>query len=344
MSIHNLHASRLNSTTSSREDEEIRVVAIGGGTGLPVLLRGLKQFTSHITAIVTVADDGGSSGRLQKSMGILPPGDFRNNIAALSESEDIFQLLLQYRFGRREGLEGHALGNLLITAMASIFGNFESGIANTSRVLAVKGQVLPSTLEAVTLCAEALSLSAEETPSYALLRGESTIGDAPERILRVMLDPPDVKAYPVAVQAILRSDLIVAGPGSFFTSTMPSLLIRGIRQAVEASPAPKVFVANILNQTGETSGFTLKNYLEELSRHQLHGFRHVLVNSRTLTEGGWGQLEWITRNPGADYDPFILHESNLIDEQVSWRHDSAKLAACVWKLRLDLEREMQEER
>ncbi len=318
---------------STVPEREIRVVALGGGTGLPVLLRGLKRYTSQITAIVTVADDGGSSGRLQRSIGILPPGDFRNNIAALSESEETFQLLLQYRFGQKEGLEGHALGNLLITAMAAIFGNFESGIANSSRVFAVKGEVLPSTLESVTLCAEVVGHDAENAPSYALLRGESTIGVAPERILRVMLDPPNVKAFPRAVQAILQADLIVAGPGSFYTSTLPSLLIQGIRQAISAAQAPKIFVANILNQIGETSGFTLQDYLHELQQHQLQDFKHVLVNNRILTSGGWAQMEWIVANKLAQLSSFQLHSADLIDEKVPWRHDSGKLAILIWQLR-----------
>lgn len=315
---------------SNTLEREIRVVAIGGGTGLPVLLRGLKRFTSQITAIVTVADDGGSSGRLQKSIGILPPGDFRNNIAALSESEETFQLLLQYRFGQREGLEGHALGNLLITAMASIFGNFESGISNTSRVLAVKGQVLPSTLESVTLCAETIGHIHGQEPRYALLRGESTIGSAPERILRVMLDPPNVKAFPGAVHAILQADLIVVGPGSFYTSALPSLLIRGIREAIGAANASKFFVANILNQPGETSGFTLGDYLHELERHQLRDFRHVLVNNRILTAGGWGHLEWIEANEALPNTPFQIYKADLIDDEVPWRHDPQKLANLIW--------------
>ncbi len=314
-------------------DREVRVVAIGGGTGLPVLIRGLKRLTSRITAIVTVADDGGSSGQLQKSTGILPPGDFRNNIAALSESEEIFQLLLQYRFGQKEGLEGHALGNLLITAMAAIFGNFESGIANTSRILAVKGQVLPSTLESVTLCAEAVGHDTAQVPFYTLLRGESTIGVAPERILRVMLDPPNARAFPRAIQAILQADLIVAGPGSFYTSTLPSLLIRDIRQAIGAAHAPKFFIANILNQTGETSGFTLQDYLQELQQHQLQDFRHVVVNNRILSAGGWSHLEWIQADSLPPEAPFHLHTADLIDDTVPWRHDSHKLARLIWQLR-----------
>ncbi len=318
---------------SANPDGAFRVVAIGGGTGLPVLLRGLKRFTSQITAIVTVADDGGSSGRLQRSTGILPPGDFRNNIAALSEAEETFQLLLQYRFGQQEGLEGHALGNLLITAMATIFGNFESGIANTSRILAIKGQVLPSTLESVTLCAEAVGHDTQNIPFYTLLRGESTIGVSPERILRVMLDPPNVKAFPKAVQAILQADLIVAGPGSFYTSTLPSLLIQEIHQAIGAASAPKIFVANILNQAGETSGFTLQDYLQALQQHQLQDFRHVLVNNRILSEGKWGHLEWIQAESMPPDFPFHLYTADLIDDEVSWRHDSQKLAHLIWTIR-----------
>lgn len=306
-----------------------RVVAIGGGTGLPVLMRGLKRYTPHITAIVTSADDGGSSGRLRQDFGILPPGDFRNNIAALSESEEIFQLLMQYRFGRREGLGGHAFGNLLITALASIYGSFETGMLNACRVLAVKGQVLPSTLETVTLCAEMTDPQGADAASRILLRGESKIGAAQARIHRVMLDPSTAKAFPGAIQAILQADLIIAGPGSFYTSTLPNLLVQDVRAAVNTAQAPKIFVANILNQQGEASGYALQDYLAGLDRHQVLGFDHVIVNNRILESGNWKRLEWIRLNGQPDATRWRIFAADLIDAEVPWRHDSRKLARLI---------------
>ncbi len=304
------------------------IVAIGGGTGLPVLLRGLKRHTSNITAIVTVADDGGSSGELNRATGILPPGDFRNNIAALSEAEELLQLLLQYRFGEDEGLCGHAFGNLLITAMAAIFGNFEAGILNTSKVLAVRGRVLPSTLEAVTLCAEVTDPNPDMPGTVKRLRGESTLGHSGGRIQRVMLDPPHVKAFPGAIQAILQADLVIAGPGSFFTSTLPNLLVTGMRQALQATQATKLYVANILNQTGETDGFTLRDYLDGLDQHQLPMFNHVLVNNHVMTGGNWGSLEWLTQEDmGASVRH--VHAADLLDTHTPWRHDPHKLAHTI---------------
>lgn len=309
---------------------DIKIAAIGGGTGLPVLLRGLKHYTGDITAIVTVADDGGSSGKLTETTGMLPPGDFRNNIAALSESEELIQLLLQYRFGDKEGLGGHAFGNLLITAMSAIYGSFEDGILNTSRVLAVRGRVLPSTLEAVTLCAEvATDEPASADTGLTHVRGESNLSRTNGRIRRLSLDPVQARAFPGAIEALLRADLIVAGPGSFFTSTMPNLIVEGIRAALLAAKAPKVFVANILNQTGETDGFSLHDYLRCLDRHGLDMFTHVVVNNRRLTSGNWPSLEWIQAPARQENCGTRCVEADLMDDQVPWRHDSQKLARTV---------------
>ena len=312
---------------------DIKIAAIGGGTGLPVLLRGLKHYTGDITAIVTVADDGGSSGKLTETTGMLPPGDFRNNIAALSESEELIQLLLQYRFGDKEGLGGHAFGNLLITAMSAIYGSFEDGILNTSRVLAVRGRVLPSTLEAVTLCAEvAAAEPAEADTGLTHVRGESNLSRTNGRIRRLALDPVQARAFPGAIEALLRADLIVAGPGSFFTSTMPNLIVEGIRAALLAAKAPKVFVANILNQEGETDGFSLHDYLGCLDRHGLDMFTHVVVNNRRLTSGNWPRLEWIQAPTRQEDFGARCVEADLMDDQVPWRHDSRKLARTVMAL------------
>ncbi len=196
-----------------------KVVAVGGGTGLPTLLRGLKRYTSNLTAIITVADDGGSSGRLRRDLGVLPPGDFRNNIAALARDEGLMTQLFQYRFGEGGGgLEGHSFGNIFISALSSVTGSFEQALIESSRVLSIRGQVLPSTLADVTLMAD---LREEESDSTRRVAGESSIPEEIGTIERVFLQPENPPAYPDAVRAILSADLIVLGPGSLFTSIYP---------------------------------------------------------------------------------------------------------------------------
>ncbi|HEY7268790.1 MAG TPA: gluconeogenesis factor YvcK family protein, partial [Dehalococcoidia bacterium] len=194
-----------------------KVVAIGGGTGLPVLLRGLKEHTSNLTAIVTVGDDGGSSGRLRRELGVLPPGDVRNCIAALAEAEPLMTKLFQYRFNEGSGLEGHSFGNLFIVAMSAITGNFEEAVRETSRVLAVRGLILPSTLSNVTLHAR--------TEDHETISGEHNITERGTRIQEVFLQPSNIQANPEAIRAILEADMVVVGPGSLMTSLLPNLLV-----------------------------------------------------------------------------------------------------------------------
>src|SRR5512136_2935548 len=218
-----------------------KIVAIGGGTGLSTLLRGLKAYTPHITAIVTVADDGGSSGRLRRELGMLPPGDFRNCIAALADDESLITQLFQYRFGQKdEDLGGHSFGNLFITAMAEVTGSFEKALIESAKVLAIRGKVIPSTLSNVTLVGELV----DEAEQVSRVEGESHITAAPGAIRRVYLEPDNVPAYPGAIRALLEADLIVLGPGSLYTSLMPNLLVSDLAQAIRASRAQKVYVCN----------------------------------------------------------------------------------------------------
>ena len=233
-----------------------KIVAIGGGTGLPVLLRGLKEYTSNLTAIVTVADDGGCSGRLRRELGVLPPGDVRNCIAALAEAEPLMTRLFQYRFNEGAGLEGHSFGNLFIVAMSDVTGNFEEAVRETSRVLAVRGQILPSTLCARHACAR--------TEDGEMISGESSITERGTRIEEIFLEPANVQANPEAIRAILEADLIVCGPGSLLTSVLPNLLVDGIRQALAISQATKVYVCNVATQHGETDDFSVSDHFETL--------------------------------------------------------------------------------
>ena len=250
-----------------------KIVAVGGGTGLSTLLRGLKEYSGNLTAVVTVADDGGSSGRLRRELGILPPGDVRNCIAALADAEPLMTKLFQYRFSEGSGLEGHSFGNLFIVAMSGVTGNFEEAVRATSRVLAVRGQILPSTLANVTLSAH--------TEDEEVIHGESNITDSQSVIREVYLQPANVEANPDAVRALLNADIIVVGPGSLFTSVMPNLLVDGVRQAIQASPALKVYVCNVATQHGETDSFAVSDHYSALQRHL--GATSSITFSQTTT-------------------------------------------------------------
>ena len=323
-----------------------KVVAIGGGTGLPQLLRGLRQYTDEITAIVTVADDGGSSGRLRRQTGMLPPGDFRNNIAALSEAEGLMKLLFQYRFGNgavedaNEGesghsheLAGHSFGNLFITTMAAITGSFETALAESSKVLAVRGRVLPSTLENVVLCAEVRRTQPDGSEAWVHIEGESKLPGAGGQIERVYLQPEHARGYPEAIRAILQADLIVAGPGSFFTSVMPNLLVQGIRDAISASSAPRIYICNVATQAGETDGYTVSDHMRKLRELAGDAFVTVLANDNyDLERPPSIHSQWVTLPPPDQPLPYRLYTGDVIDEKRPWRHDSAKLAAHLMEI------------
>jgi uncharacterized cofD-like protein len=306
-----------------------KIVAIGGGHGLSVLLRGLKQHTSNVTAIVTVADDGGSSGRLRRELGVLPPGDIRNCIAALADDEALMTQLFQYRFGNGKGLDGHSFGNLFITAMAEVTGSFDRAIVESGRVLAVQGRVLPSTLCDVTLTAD---LRAEPV-GVSRVAGESSITEACGTIERVYLEPNDAPAYPGAVRALLEADLIVAGPGSLCTSVLPNLLVPDVARAVTASRALKVYVCNVATQRGETDGYNTGDHITMLETHLGAGFFPVVLANDNLDvdfDAPSGvELVPVAFPPGAAYRVITR---DLVDRARPWRHDSDKLARALLNL------------
>jgi uncharacterized cofD-like protein len=311
-----------------RKNEVPKVVAIGGGTGLSTLLRGLKMHTPHITAVVTVADDGGSSGRLRRELGVLPPGDFRNCIAALADDEALTTQLFQYRFGQGNGLNGHSFGNLFITALAAVTGSFERAILEAGRVLAVKGRILPSTLEDVTLVADLRDeTGAGASPSgLTRIQGESAIPRTGQPIERVFLRPDGVRAYPEAVRAILDADLIIAGPGSLFTSVLPNLLVKDIQQAVGASSALRLYVCNVATQAGETDGYDVGQHVSVLQRHVGWGlFPYVLANTNTQPDPAHPRLRMVALNYPAD-EGYQVMADDLVDLAAPWRHDPHKLA------------------
>ena len=233
-----------------------KIVAIGGGTGLSTLLRGLKNYSANITAIVTVADDGGSSGRLRREIGVLPPGDIRNCLAALADEEKLLTELFQYRFQAGTGLIGHSFGNLFLTAMTEIAGDLEQAIAASSKVLAVRGEVLPATLSDVCLWAE--------LADGRLIHGESNITEAQGTIVNIGCIPSNPPALPRALQAIREADYIIIGPGSLYTSIIPNLLVPEIAAAIAERQVPRIYVCNIMTQPGETDGYTVANHIRAI--------------------------------------------------------------------------------
>lgn len=258
-----------------KENNETKVVVIGGGTGLSTMLRGLKQYTSHITAIVTVGDDGGGSGKLREDLGMLPPGDIRNCILALADTEPLMEDLLQYRF--TEGsLKRQCFGNLFLAAMAGISENFEDAVQKMSSVLAVKGKVLPVTLDDMKLIAE--------LENGEIIEGESKIPSEVivrnTRIKKIAIKPIDAKPLEEAIKAINNADVIIMGPGSLYTSIIPNLLVKGIPEAICKSPAKKVYISNVMTQPGETDGFKVSNHLKVLMDYGVaENIDYVIANN-----------------------------------------------------------------
>jgi uncharacterized cofD-like protein len=305
-----------------------RLVALGGGTGQATLLRGLKEYTHNLFAIVSVADDGGSSGRLRRSLGILPPGDIRNCLAALSKDEDLVSQLFQYRFSNDGDLDGHSFGNLYLTALTQITGSFEEAIITSGKVLGVQGRVLPASLSDVTLEAD---VSLPHRLAEVRVTGESRIPTTNGNIQRVWLNPGTPPAYPKSLQAILTADMVVVGPGSLYTSVLPNLLVPEIADALRSTRALRVYVVNVATQPGETGGYTAGDHLRALEDHLGElPFEIVLCNNR-LDLPLPGGTEWVRPDKNLEA-VYPVHFADVVDLAQPWRHDSAKLARALMAL------------
>lgn len=309
-----------------------RVTTIGGGHGLATLLRGLKAYTHNLTAVVTVADDGGSSGELRRTLGILPPGDIRNCLAALSSDEALLGQLFQYRFpSGGNGLDGHSFGNLFITALAEITGSFESAVAESGRVLSVHGRVLPATLHDVRLSADVML---PHVVGEVRVAGESQIPETAGAIHRIWLEPENPPAYPGVIQAILSSDLIVVGPGSLYTSILPNLLVPDLAAAIRSSRAVKIYVCNVATQHGETEGYTCSDHVRALEEHIGPDMFDIILVNRENTYPLPDGVQWVYGDDELDVDHFV-HRADLADPEYPWRHSSQKLASVLLDLLQD---------
>ena len=304
-------------------------MVIGGGTGLSVLLRGLKEYSSNITAIVTVGDDGGSSGRIREEFGMVPVGDVRNCIVALSDREELMEQIFDYRFKQGEGLDGHSLGNLLLVAMSHLTGSFHDAVTDINEVLHIRGRVLPVTDEPITLKA----ILDDDTE----IVGESCVSQATRPIVRLTIEPEDVQPLEEALEAIRRAEAIVLGPGSLFTSIIPNLLVDGIVDAILNSHAMKFYVCNVMTQAGETDNFTAEDHLLSLLEHGRKGIvDYILVNNHATmnreilqryAEEGAAPVTY--KKDQLELLNVRVIEADLLNEQHVLRHDSTQLAETI---------------
>lgn len=307
------------------------VVVMGGGTGLSVLLRGLKDYTSNITAIVTVADDGGSSGRLREEFDVLPPGDIRNCLVALADAEPLMSKLFQFRFQEGEHLKGHSFGNLFITAMSKVTGDFEQAVKESSKVLAIRGKVIPSTLSKIKLVAE--------HQNGDVTKGESKIPEKKTPIQKVYLEPRDCEATEEALEAIREADVIVLGPGSLYTSIMPNLLINGIFQEVSRSRVLKIYICNVMTQAGETDGYKASDHLKAIVRHTTPEIVNAcIINTARVPDR---LLEKYKEENAVPVEPdrdtirkmgYKVIGANIIDTEEVVRHDPHRLSRIIMNL------------
>jgi uncharacterized cofD-like protein len=337
--------SPLLSDSHFHEPDPLRVVAIGGGTGLSTLLSGLKHYARgvhaepasrnplvDITAVVTVTDDGGSSGRLRRDFAILPPGDIRNCMVALSEDEALLSRLFQYRFASGRGLSGHSFGNLFLTAMHQITGDFPSAVRLSSEILAIRGRIFPATAANVTLSAK--------LQDGTKVTGESTISKSRQPIQRVFIRPNPCKPLPETLDAIANADLITLGPGSLFTSVIPNLLVNGVPRAIEASPALKVYFVNLMWQPGETINLSASRHVEAILRHTRgHKVIDCVVLNTTPVPDALRRKYARQHVAPVENDVDRLHElgmrvvtAELLGDSVLVRHDPHATAAVVANL------------
>jgi uncharacterized cofD-like protein len=310
----------------NRRNKGVRVVAIGGGTGLPAVLRGLKQDTSNITAVVTMADNGGSSGRLRRELGVLPPGDLRNNIAALADDENLMTRLFQYRFDNGE-LGGHAFGNLFIAALAGVTGSLETALEETERVLNIQGRVLPSTVEDCNL-----SALVDVNGDVVSIQGEEQISEAGGEIQEIRLIPANARAYEHSVQAIINADIVVIGPGSLYTSILPNLLVKGIANALRATNAHRIYVCNVATQPGETDNYSVADHVLAIENHVGRGiFQTVLANNAYPTLNAGVNTHYVRPAPEHHeiFQRYDIRYTDLTDTERPWRHDAQKLADAI---------------
>ena len=319
----------------SQRKRGLHIVAIGGGTGLPVVLRSLKPHTQNITALVTVADDGGSSGHLRREMGVLPPGDLRNNLVALADNEKLMTKLFQYRFSGGD-LEGHAFGNLFIAALEDVVrkdstneqSSLVEALLQAEKILNIQGRVLPSTLTDVQLAA---TIRRKEGRTITV-KGESLIGQTEGKVEHLTLTPDPVTAYPPSVEAILAANLIVVGPGSLYTSILPNLLVREVADAVRASNATKIYVCNVATQPGETESYTVADHILSIEKHIGRGVFHVILANDTFPSENAGENTIYVQPTDSSHEVHQRYQivyADLTDTERPWRHDPKKLADAI---------------
>ena len=309
------------------KNSKYKIVAIGGGTGLSTLLRGLKSYDVDITAVVTVSDDGGSSGKLRKELGVLPPGDIRNCLVALAEEENLITKLFQYRFPRKGGLSNHSFGNLFLTALTSVSGGFDKAILNASDVLAIKGKVLPVSLDNVKL--KATLVDGDR------IVGESKISKSKSAIKTVDIEPKNAKVSQSVIDSISSADCIILGPGSLYTSVIVNLLFDGVIPAIKKSRAIKIYVSNIMTQVGETSNFTLSNHIDAIIQHSYPEILNaVFVNNgkipQYIIERYAKQDSVPVKIDKLKYKNIKIIKKNFVSKSQYAHHDFVKLSRAIF--------------
>ena len=307
-------------TNLSREKGP-NIVVIGGGTGMSVLLKGLKQHTDNLTAIIGVADDGGSSGRLRRELGVIPPGDFRNCIVAMSDEESLLPELFQYRFTEGEGLKGHSFGNLFIVAMSHVTDSFQSALSESSKVLAVRGKITPATTAN-------LNLSARMT-NGKLIAGESNITAEKGTVERLYINPPFAKAYGPSEESILEADLVVIGPGSLYTSILPNLMVPGILDALLTTTALRIYVCNVATEVGETQNFFVEDHVNALMKHTDENILDYVIANNNIIDIGDRFMGNAVPVSNEIISNIQVAYTDLLDTNHPVRHDSNKLAEFI---------------